>query len=94
MHIRLLPVEYTVYGLLKLLPGEHNDVVLEGATLLVPHCTIGVMDTDITGERGRLQVTTKRVIWLENGSTYADPKRSCYFALNCVDGVKMSTGIP
>eukprot|EP00892_Ulva_mutabilis_P009863 jgi/Ulvmu1/7249/UM035_0036.1 len=93
MHIRLQPIEFTAFGLLKLLQGEHSDVVLEGATVVVPDCTIGVTHTDITGERGRLQVTTRRIIWLENESTYADPKRSCCFALNCVDGVKMSTGV-
>lgn len=92
MHILLQPVKFTSVGLLQLLPGEHNDLVLEEATLSVSDCTIGVTDTDISGQRGRLCLTSKRIIWLEKDPSHADRKRSCSFALRCVAGAQMSTG--
>lgn len=92
MHILLQPVEFTSVGLLQLLPGEHTDFVLEAAILSVYDCTIGVRDKDISGERGRLQVTSKRIVWLEKGSSHVDRKRSCCFSLHCVAGAQMSTG--
>lgn len=79
-------------GLLQLLPGEQNAFVLEAAILSVSDCTIGVRDQDISGERGRLQLTSKRIVWLENGSSHVDRKRSCCFLLQCVAGAQMSTG--
>lgn len=94
MHITLQTVEFTSIGLLKLLSGEHNDIVLEDAALIVPDCTLGAPNTDITGERGRLQVTSKRIIWLGKTKSSSDRKRSCCFALKCVERVKMSTGMP
>lgn len=93
MHIPLQPVTFEYANHVRLLPGEYSCFVLEGATLSSSDCTIGILrDTDISGERGRLQLTSRRIVWMENGSSHVDHKRSCSLDLHTVSQAQMSTG--
>jgi hypothetical protein len=92
-HVGLQRIVFTSYGLIQLLPGEHRELVLEEAELQpADDCSIGPDGEDITGTRGRLEVTTQRLTWIESGSNADDPKRSCSLPIVALQSATMSTG--
>ena len=92
-HMSLQRIEFKSHGLLQLLPGEHRVMVLEEADLVVQSCSLGPDSEDITGERGRLEATTQRLMWIEPGSRAGDPKRSCCLPIVALESANMSSGV-
>jgi hypothetical protein len=92
-HVDVQRISFTSYGLLHLLPGEHRELVLEEAEIHpADSSTIGPDGENITGTRGRLEITTQRLTWVEPGSSVSDPKRSCSLPILALQSASMSTG--
>ena len=88
------PANCANIGQPELARGEHISHVLEHAQLSSEVGAIGPRGKSIEGASGTLHATTQKLVWLEDGATNIDAKRSCSMPLAAMADVAMCTPPP
>jgi hypothetical protein len=93
-HVDLDEIQLDSTGLLRLVPGEQQVCSLDDAELDHQQVSVGPKGKDIRGVRGRLQATTRRLVWFDKHIRNTDVQRSCACSLAAIYRTEMSSGAP
>lgn len=86
-HVECQRVTFKHIETIDLHPNEHMSHVLDNAQIKCESYSLGPDGKDVSGVVGTLQATTRRLVWVESGSSPGNNKRSCAVPLTCIESV-------